>query len=80
MKLIKPLLKDNYQHTLRKERSNKIINHITALVDFFRREVWQAQAYQTLIFQKPATSVFYKSTLMEGGEGVLKCFWIVEAK
>ena len=39
MKLIKPLLKDNYQHNLRKERSNKIINHITALVDFFLREV-----------------------------------------
>ena len=27
MKLIKPLLKDNYQHTLRKERSDKTINH-----------------------------------------------------
>ena len=78
MKLIKPLLKDNYQHTLRKERSNYKSHY--ALVDFFLREIWQAQAYQTLIFQKPATSVFYKSTLMEGGEGVLKGFWIVEAK
>ena len=82
MKLIKPLLKDNYQHTLRKERSNKIINHKCYKTSrfFFSGKFDRHKPIKLWFFRKQAMPIFKKSTLMEGGEGVLKCFWIVEAK